>query len=61
MEPTQEQIDAFYKELFNTPEFLAELERISAELVHKHLVLGEPFPASNLGWDDELNEWNGST
>jgi UDP-glucose 6-dehydrogenase len=50
----QEQIDAFYKELFEDPEFLAELQAITDRLVHKHLVLGEPFDpvVFDATWDD---------
>lgn len=39
----QERIDAFNADLFDDEEFQAELRKILDELVHKHLVLGEPF------------------
>lgn len=42
-DPLQEQIDAFYADLFEDPEFQEEMRRILNELVHKHLILGEPF------------------
>jgi hypothetical protein len=43
MDPTEEQINAFYQDLFQDPEFQAEIRKILNELVHKYLVLGEPF------------------
>jgi hypothetical protein len=48
MDPTEDQINAFYEDLFQDPEFLAELERIRAELIEK-FVQGEPFDPP---WED---------
>jgi hypothetical protein len=50
MDPLQEQIDAFYDELYKDPEFLKELEKILQALVKKYFIDGEPFDPKELGW-----------
>lgn len=59
MDPMQEQIDTFYKELFDDEDFQAYLRKLTDELIEKHIVRGEPFDAVcfDASWDETFDQW----